>query len=51
MGVELGNQKLHWLKRQGYALPTRCALPKLAPTRPAKMVPFQAGANRLALSG
>ena len=33
------------LKRQGYVLPTGCALPELAPTQPAKMAPFQAGAN------
>jgi len=45
MEVELGNQKLHLLKRQGYVLPTGCALLDLAPTQPAKMAPFQAGAN------
>jgi hypothetical protein len=45
MGVELDNQKLRLLKRQGDVLPTWCALPELALTQPAKMAPFEAGAN------
>ena len=45
MGVELGNQKLRLLRRDGDVLPTWCVLAELAPTQPVKMGPFQAGAN------
>ena len=45
MGEELGNQKLRLLRPQGGVLPTWRALPRLDPTDPAKMAPFQTDAN------
>jgi hypothetical protein len=47
MGVQLGNVSLRRSRRQGDVLPTGRALPELDPTQPAKMVPFQAGANNM----
>ena len=45
MGKKLGHQMVRPPRRQGEVLPTGRAPPDLAPTKSAKMVPFQAGAN------
>jgi hypothetical protein len=45
MGEELGNQRLYLLRRRGGVMPAGRALPELDPTKPAKMVPFQTGAD------
>ena len=45
MGVQLGNARLRRSRRHGDVLSIGRALPELDPTQPAKLVPFQAGAN------